>query len=193
MELTWQKKPFIGQGENALLVRPFLPLMTTSELHQVMTSGFATISGSVLFGYMAMGVSGQALLTSCIMSIPCSLAVSKIRYPEVEEPLTGRVIKVPPQQEPAANILHAAANGANTGMTIVLCIAANLISILSLLYAFNAFLTWAGNFLTIQDLTLQLVTGYVFVPASVLYYVVGYVMYISMLTRGILDCMAYWC
>ncbi|KAI9316290.1 Na+ dependent nucleoside transporter C-terminus-domain-containing protein [Dichotomocladium elegans] len=160
--------PFIGQGENALLVRPYLPYMTTSEIHQVMTSGFATISGSTLFGYIAMGVSGQALLTSCIMSIPCSLAVSKLRYPETEEPLTGRVVQVPPvdEKEKAVNILHAAGNGAQTGMTIVLCIAANLIAILSLLYAVNAALTWIGNFLTIQELTLQLITGYIFVPIA---------------------------
>ncbi|KAI9313025.1 Na+ dependent nucleoside transporter C-terminus-domain-containing protein [Dichotomocladium elegans] len=158
--------PFIGQGENALLVRPYLPYMTKSELHQVMTSGFATISGSVLFGYISMGVSGQALLTSCIMSIPCSLAVSKIRYPETEEPMTGKKVQVPPQEERPTNILHAAGNGAQTGMTISLCIAANLIAVLALLYAVNAALTWLGKFLTIPELTLQFITGYVFVPIA---------------------------
>ncbi|CDS08688.1 hypothetical protein LRAMOSA10049 [Lichtheimia ramosa] len=160
--------PFIGQGENALLVKPYLPYMTQAELHQIMTSGFATISGSVLFGYISMGVSGEALLTSCIMSIPCSLAVSKLRVPETEEPLTGGKVQLPPvdPNEKPANLLHAAGNGANLGMTIVLCIAANLIALLSLLYAVNAFLTWVGNFLTIQELTLQLITGYVFVPVA---------------------------
>lgn len=143
--------------------------MTQAELHQIMTSGFATISGSVLFGYISMGVSGEALLTSCIMSIPCSLAVSKLRVPETEEPLTGGKVQLPPvdPNEKPANLLHAAGNGANLGMTIVLCIAANLIALLSLLYAVNAFLTWVGNFLTIQELTLQLITGYVFVPVSI--------------------------
>ena len=40
--------PFIGQGESALLVKPFLEYMTTSELHSVMVSGFATIAGMSL-------------------------------------------------------------------------------------------------------------------------------------------------
>lgn len=31
--------PFIGQGESACLVRPYVDLMTESELHLTMTSG----------------------------------------------------------------------------------------------------------------------------------------------------------
>lgn len=44
--------PFIGQGESAMLIRPFVAHLTKAELHQVMTSGFATIAGSVLVAYM---------------------------------------------------------------------------------------------------------------------------------------------
>ncbi|KAG0165936.1 hypothetical protein DFQ28_008234 [Apophysomyces sp. BC1034] len=158
--------PFLGQGENALLVKPFLPHMTNAELHQVMTSGFATISGAVLYGYISMGISPEALLTSCIMSIPCSLAISKLRYPETKIPMTAHEVKVPPSDEKASNLLHAAGNGAAIGMNIALLICANLISLLALLYAVNAGLTWIGNFLNIQNLTLQLITGYIFVPVA---------------------------
>jgi CNT family concentrative nucleoside transporter len=44
--------PFIGQGESAVLIRPFVAHLTKAEMHQVMTSGFATIAGSVLVAYM---------------------------------------------------------------------------------------------------------------------------------------------
>jgi CNT family concentrative nucleoside transporter len=158
--------PFLGQSENALLIKPFLPYLTRSEMHQVMTSGFATISGSVLYGYIAMGVSGEALLTSCIMSIPCSIVVSKLRMPEDDVPLTAHEVRVPPSDEKPANALHAAGSGAATGMNIALLMCANLISLLALLYTANAFLTWLGNFLTIHELTLQLITGYIFVPVA---------------------------
>ncbi|KAL0137238.1 H+/nucleoside cotransporter [Mucor lusitanicus] len=158
--------PFLGQGENALLIKPFLPYLTQSEMHQVMCSGFATISGSVLYGYIAMGVSGEALLTSCIMSIPCSLAVSKLRMPEDDVPITANEVRVPPSDEKPANALHAAGHGAATGMNIALLMCANLISLLAMLYAVNAGLTWLGKFVTIQELTLQLITGYIFVPVS---------------------------
>jgi CNT family concentrative nucleoside transporter len=38
--------PFVGQGESALLVKPFMKDMTTSEIHTIMVSGFSTIAGS---------------------------------------------------------------------------------------------------------------------------------------------------
>ncbi|CAO3589853.1 unnamed protein product [Absidia cylindrospora] len=158
--------PFLGQGENALLIKPYLPVLTDAELHQVMTSGFATISGSVLYGYIKIGVDGGSLLTSCIMSIPCSIVVSKLRYPETEVPVTMNGVAVPEEEEKANNILDAASKGAGIGLTIVLSMAANLITLLALLYAVNAGLTWIGNFLTIENLTLQLITGYIFVPIA---------------------------
>ncbi|GAA5796581.1 Na+ dependent nucleoside transporter C-terminus-domain-containing protein [Helicostylum pulchrum] len=158
--------PFLGQGENALLIKPFLPYLTNAEMHQVLCSGFATISGSVLYGYIAMGVDGQALLTSCVMSIPCAIAVSKLRVPEDDVPVTARNIIVPPSDEKPANALHAAGFGAATGVNISLSMMANLISLLALLYAVNAFLTWLGNFVYIEELTLQLITGYIFVPIA---------------------------
>ena len=81
--------PFIGQGESAMLIKPFVPHLTKAELHQVMTSGFATIAGSVLVAYIGLGVNPQALISSCVMSIPASLAMSKLRYPEEDESLSA--------------------------------------------------------------------------------------------------------
>lgn len=158
----------MGACENALLIEPLVPTLTKSEIHQILTSGFATISGSVLYGYIAMGVSGQALLTSCIMSIPCSVAISKLRYPETEESDTKENASIPGHQDDdTANILHALGKGAEIGVKIALLIMANIISILGALYAINSFLTWLGNFLTIKELTLELVTGYLFVPVRI--------------------------
>lgn len=52
---------FVGQTEAPILIRPYLPLMTRSELHTVMVGGFATIAGGVLAAYVAFGVSGCSL------------------------------------------------------------------------------------------------------------------------------------
>jgi CNT family concentrative nucleoside transporter len=58
-----------------------------------MTSGFSTIAGSVLTAYINLGVPAQNLITSSVMSIPASIAISKMRIPETQEPVTrGRVI-----------------------------------------------------------------------------------------------------
>lgn len=49
-----------------MLIKPFLCALTKAEMHQIMCSGFATIAGSVLTAYMALGVSGTALISSCM-------------------------------------------------------------------------------------------------------------------------------
>ena len=138
--------PFIGQGESAMLIRPFVPHLTMAELHQVMTSGFATISGSVLVAYISLGLNPQALVSSCIMSIPASLAVSKLRYPETEETLTaGRVVIPDDDEHRAANALHAFANGAWLGLKIAGMILSTLLCIISLIGLINGLLGWWGK------------------------------------------------
>lgn len=49
--------PFVGQGESALLVKPFLEFMTISELHSTMVSGFATIAGTSVGAYFLVSSS----------------------------------------------------------------------------------------------------------------------------------------
>ncbi|GAB5579735.1 sodium/nucleoside cotransporter 1 isoform X1 [Prionailurus iriomotensis] len=77
---------FVGQTESPLLVRPYLPHITKSELHAIMTAGFSTIAGSVLGAYISFGVSASHLLTASVMSAPASLAVAKLFWPETETP-----------------------------------------------------------------------------------------------------------
>ena len=163
--------PFIGQGESAMLVRPFVPHLTLAELHQVMTSGFATISGSVLVAYISLGLNSQALVSSCIMSIPASLAVSKMRYPETEETLTaGRVVVPDDDEHRSANALHAFANGAWLGLKIAGMIVATLLCIIALLGLINGLMTWWGHYININNppLTLQLILGYICYPIAFL-------------------------
>jgi CNT family concentrative nucleoside transporter len=155
--------PFIGQGESAMLVRPFVPHMTKAELHQIMTCGFATISGSVLVGYTALGLNKEALVSSCIMSIPASIAISKMRYPETEETLTaGRVVIPDDDEHKAENALQAFANGAWLGIKIAGTILATLLCIIALVAFINGLLTWWGHYLNINspELTLQTILGY---------------------------------
>lgn len=70
------------------MIRPFLEHVTMSELHAIMTGGFATIAGSVLAAYIEYGVSASHLLSASVMSAPAALAISKLMYPETETPET---------------------------------------------------------------------------------------------------------
>ncbi|KAG8167771.1 hypothetical protein KVR01_003460 [Diaporthe batatas] len=161
--------PFIGQGESAMLIKPFVPHLTLAEIHQVMTCGFATIAGSVLVAYIGLGLNAQALVSSCIMSIPASLAVSKIRYPETEETLTsGRVVVPEDQEDKASNSLHAFANGAWLGIKIAGMIIATLLCIIAFVSLINGFLTWWGRYWSLEEtpLTLELILGYLLFPVA---------------------------
>lgn len=163
--------PFVGQGESAMLIKPFIAHLTDAEIHQVMTSGFATIAGSVLIAYISIGVNPQALVSSCVMSIPASLAASKLRWPEKEETLTaGRVVIPEDEDHHSANALHAFTNGTWLGLKIAGMIGATLLCILSLIALVDGLLTWWGRYLNISEpgLTLELIVGYICYPIAFL-------------------------
>jgi len=155
--------PFVGQGESAMLIKPYIPHLTSAELHQVMTSGFATIAGSVLAAYISMGISPLALVSSCVMSIPASLTISKLRYPETEESLTAGKIVIPrDRDERPSNSLHAFASGSWLGIKVGGMIVAAVLCILSRLGLTNGLLGWWGRYFNIDNppLSVELIVEY---------------------------------
>lgn len=163
--------PFVGQGESAMLIRPFITHMTMAEIHQVMCSGYATIAGSVLVSYISLGVNPQALVSSCVMSIAASLAVSKLRWPEEEETLTsGRVVIPDDDEHRPSNALDAFSHGTWIGVKIAGRIGATLLCIISLISLCDALLTWWGHYININHppLTTVEIVSYICYPISFL-------------------------
>jgi pyrimidine nucleoside transport protein len=162
--MTAASNIFIGQTEAPLLIRPLLPDMTKSEIHAVMTGGYATIAGGVMAAYILFGVPANHLLSASVMSAPAALAVSKLFHPETEKSRTtaGDVKKLSTGTE--VNVIEAAANGASNAVALVGNIAANLIAFLALLEFINATLTWFGQRVGIQRLTFQMICSYVLWP-----------------------------
>ena len=164
---------FVGQTEAPLLIKPFLQTLTMSELHAIMTGGFATIAGGVFAAYVSMGVSPSHLISASVMSAPAALSFSKIVYPEVEKNLEdededAEEEKNKPEDDGYENLVHAISAGATDGMTMVLNIIANLIAFLSLLAAVNYLVTYFGSLVNIQGLTLYMIFQYVFYPLAFL-------------------------
>ena len=52
-----------------MALKPFLMKLTRSELHALMTSGFATVAGTVIAAYVEFGVSGGQLCMTDHMSL----------------------------------------------------------------------------------------------------------------------------
>jgi CNT family concentrative nucleoside transporter len=135
---------FIGQTEAPLLVRPYVPKMTKSELLVLMTGGMATVSGSVLVAFIGLlrdhptigPTIGVHLLTASVMAAPIAIVIAKIVYPELETPLTKGTLKMNVTTDDA-NVIDAAARGALEGLNLALNIAGMLIAFIALIALFN--------------------------------------------------------
>ncbi|XP_027405932.1 solute carrier family 28 member 3 isoform X1 [Bos indicus x Bos taurus] len=155
---------FIGQTESPLLVRPYLPYVTKSELHAIMTAGFSTIAGSVLGAYISFGVSSSHLLTASVMSAPAALAISKLFWPETETPKINLKNAMKMESGDSRNLLEAATQGASSSISLVANIAVNLIAFLALLSFMNSALSWLGNMFDYPQLSFEVICSYVFMP-----------------------------
>lgn len=159
---------FLGQSEAPLLLKPYLKNLTASEIHSVLTSGFATVSGSVFAAYIGFGASAANLITSSVMSAPAALCYSKLMYPETEEPVEAKDLKMVQSEYKSA--LDAASQGATQATQLVFGIIANLISFLAFIYLINGILQYFGEsigFVSESELwSLDRIVGYVFIPVS---------------------------
>ncbi len=102
---------FVGQTEAPLVVRPFVPKMTQSELFAVMCGGLASIAGGVLAGYASMGVKIEYLVAASFMAAPGGLLFAKLMMPETEKPQDNEDITLDGGDDKPANVIDAAAGG----------------------------------------------------------------------------------
>lgn len=158
---------FLGMTEAPLLIRPYLPTMTKSELHAVMTGGFATIAGSVLAIFIKFNIDASHLLSASVMSAPAALVYSKLVYPETEESFTkAENIKIEKATE--INALEAATKGASTAIKLVANIAANLIAFVAFIALIDNILQWLGSLVLFEQLSFQWLLSKAFIPLSLL-------------------------
>lgn len=136
---------FMGQTEAPLLVRPFIPNMTKSELHCLMVGGMATIAGSVLGAYVSFLGGGDPvqqakfasyLLSASIMNAPAAIVLAKVFMPETEPEKIDRELKVNKEQI-GANLVDSMASGAADGLKLALNIGAMLLAFIAIIYALN--------------------------------------------------------
>ncbi|HVY40964.1 MAG TPA: nucleoside transporter C-terminal domain-containing protein [Polyangia bacterium] len=135
---------FLGMTEAPLLIRPYVARMTESELFAVMCAGMATISGSVLLAYVAMGVDAGYLITASFMSAPAAVMFAKIMVPETGQPETSDAAKVAvPRLD--VNLVDAAARGAGEGLQLALNVGGMLIAFVALINMCDHAVGWLGG------------------------------------------------
>lgn len=184
---------FVGQTEAPLLVKPFVMKMTRSELLCIMVGGMANTAGGVLAAYVGLlrdrqpDIAGH-LLTASILSAPAALLVSKILIPEEDRPDTYGKIPKEVAVSPHANVIDAAASGANEGLSLALNVGAMLLAFIALMALLNAMIGGIGGWIGFETwgqalvpealktaagptpLSLQMILGWFFAPLA---YIIG--------------------
>ena len=157
---------FVGQTEAPLVVKPFIPTMTQSELFAVMVGGLATVAGSILAGYVIIGIDLKYLIAASFMAAPGGFLMAKMMVPETETPIENlENIKVDDDDKPV-NVIDAAAGGASSGMHLALNVGAMLLAFVALIAMLNGLLGGVGEWFDMPDITIQQILGYIFAPVA---------------------------
>jgi CNT family concentrative nucleoside transporter len=176
---------FVGQSESPLVIRPYLATLTPAQMFAVMSVGMAGVAGTILAAYAAMGIDIQYLLAASFMAAPGGLLMAKIMMPDepvkqAELPLDGEAAALDPEdaairavekdldEERPANIIMAAAMGAQIGVKIAVAVGAMVLAFVALVALANGLLGVVGGWFGYGDLTFQGAIGTVFAPVMFL-------------------------
>jgi len=173
---------FVGQSESPLVVRPYLASLTPPQLFCLMTVGMAGVAGTILGAYASM-IGDQLLpylLAASFMSAPGGILMAKILMPDdpaAPEPDEVALPDSPPadgvsqtplpdphEEERPANIIMAAAQGAQTGVKLAVAVGAMVLAFVGLVALANGLLAGIGGWFGIENLSFQMLLGYVFRP-----------------------------
>lgn len=134
---------FVGQIVAQIMIKPYLPNLTRSEVLASMAGSMACISGGVMAIYVGLGIPAQYMLAACVMAAPGALVISKIVYPETGEPQTKNDFKIR-KRRTDVNVLDAISKGASDGMKVSLNVIAMILALIALIAMIDWFLGKIG-------------------------------------------------
>ena len=154
---------FVGQVEAQIMIRPYLPTMTKSELLASMSGSMACIAGGILIVYTSMGAKAEYLIAASLMAAPGALVIAKIVFPETEESQTMGNVKLDVKSN-YTNLIDAISHGAADGFKISMNVLAILIGFIALI----AMVNWLLGHITFggenTKLSLDYIFGKIFYP-----------------------------
>ncbi|KPK40084.1 MAG: nucleoside:proton symporter [Gammaproteobacteria bacterium SG8_47] len=157
---------FVGMVEAPLFIRPYLKHMSRSELFALMTTGMATIAGTVMVLYAsiladtipdAMG----HILTASLISAPAALLIALMMIPPTTQTEAEQLM--PAQQ--ASSSMDAVTQGTLQGVQLLINIVAMLLVFVALVSLINLMLGWLPS-LDGEPITLQRLLGYLMAPIA---------------------------
>jgi CNT family concentrative nucleoside transporter len=161
---------FMGQTEAPLLIKPYIPRMTRSELLCMMVGGMATIAGGVAAVYVSLAArAGHPdfaghLLTASVMNAPAALLMAKILMPETEQSETAACAPADVERT-TANGIDALCRGASDGMMLSLNVFAMLIAFIAVVALLNFLLVFCqSSWGIVHPATLQTIFGWINAP-----------------------------
>jgi CNT family concentrative nucleoside transporter len=180
---------FVGQSESPLVVRPYLAALAPSQLFTIMVVGMAGVAGTILAAYAAL--LGEQylpfLLAAAFMSAPGGILMAKIIMPDEpprqeELPLEGEtggaggdpveqqveIAETFEEGERPANVIMAAAQGAQVGVRLAVMVGAMVLAFVALVALLNGLLGGIGGWFGIENLSFQRLVGYIFQPVMFL-------------------------
>ncbi|XP_065296525.1 uncharacterized transporter YutK-like isoform X2 [Dermacentor albipictus] len=147
---------FLGVADSVLLIKPCLAQLTRSEIHCIMTCGFATISGSLFAVFTTFGVKAEDMIAASLMSAPAALGFAKLFYPEMEESCLGlEKFSDPRKSRPGCTLLESVSHGLSAQLRVAAHVVASLLGFLSFMALADSLLASLGSLVGWQFVTLN--------------------------------------
>ncbi len=153
----------VGQSETAVVLGPYLKKMSDSELFMIMTSGMASVAGTLLYAYYAMGANLSYVIAASILSAPTAVIMAKILFPrqKSEEEIVSEVENI---SLGTSNAIDAIAHGAMGGWKVAVAVGVMLVAFVSLIHLANS----CVDFISFGYFTFDTLLGYLFTPVAYL-------------------------
>ena len=163
---------FVGMVEAPLLIKPYLKHLSRTELFIVMSSGLATISGTVLViyaGFLQSIIPNSAghLMIASIISAPASIMLSMMLIPQdqTSQSMGRGHFYVPEQSQSYSGIMDAISHGTTQGLKLLANVIAMLIVLVALVALSNSILHVLPN-INGEPISLERVIGWFMQPLA---------------------------